>query len=96
MIKKTKKKRGGRIRVEESDSDDSDDEDVYSRKRRGKYSRGLAHYDLAVPMTGMGMMPAMMGARPMMATPVMMAPAMPMMTTGAATFQPTYGVVPMM
>jgi hypothetical protein len=100
MIKKTKKKKGRRSRDNDSDdSEDSDEEEVYTRKRHG-YARGLAHYDLAVPMPMGGMV---MGARPMMAAPMMMAPmapavaGMPMMTTAATTFQPTYGaILPMM
>jgi hypothetical protein len=97
MIKKTKKKqRGRRSRDEDSDDSDDSDDDVYTRKR-------LAHYNLAMPMRmapmgmGMGMGMGVMGAQPMMAAPMMMAPMAPtMMTTGAASFQPTYGVVPMM
>jgi len=95
MIKKTKKKqRGRRSREDDSDSSDDSDDEVYTKKKKCRhaiYGHGLAHYDLAMPMRVAPM--GVMGAQPMMATPMMVTP---MMTAGAATFQPTYGVVPMM
>jgi len=124
MIKK-KKKKGPKVRTVQVEDSSSDEEEVTTRYGyAGRQcmpcmSPRMAAYDLALPCgpcarpmgVGMGMGAAsyMVGARPMMATPVygmaaaatpaIMAPAMvshvPVMgmTGVASSFQPTYGAM---
>lgn len=103
MIKK-RQKRGSKSRRRDSDSSSSsssssDDEDDSRRRGRPQFNIArLAPYDLAMPrpMGAMGAATYMVGGpRPVYG----MAPTMPMASAAmpmASSFQPTYGIVPMM